>query len=85
MVRSGQVTGHKKEYEKYVRTVKERVDLQTEKFNYLLEKALDLIKTHNSDQKTIREKLSNGKTVSDFQSCHRKAHDNYKSFTRETQ
>jgi len=36
VVRSGEITSHKKEYEKHVRLVKEKVDLQTEKFNYLL-------------------------------------------------
>ena len=82
VVRSSQVTGHKKEYEKYVRTVKDRVDLQTEKFNYLLEKALQLIKTHNTDQKAIKEKLATGKTLSDYQSCNMKAHDNFKNFLR---
>lgn len=84
-MRSGEITNHKKEYEKHVRTVKEKMDLQTEKFNYLLEKCLQFIKTHNTDQKSVKEELSQGKTLSDFQGCHRKAHENYKNFLRETQ
>lgn len=58
------------------------MDLQTEKFNYLLEKCLQLIKNHNADQKSVKEELSQGKILSDFQGCYRKAHENYKSFLR---
>jgi hypothetical protein len=82
VVRSGEITNHKKEYEKHVRTVKDKMDLQTEKFNYLLEKSLQLIKTHNADQKAVKEQLTQGKNLADFQSCHRKAHENNKNITR---
>ena len=42
--RSGEITNHKKKYEKYVRLIKDKMDLQTEKFNFLLERGLEAMK-----------------------------------------
>ncbi len=64
MKRSGEITNHKKRYEKYARTVREKMDLQTERFNLLLEKALEHLKSHNAGQKQIKEQFSSGKNLS---------------------
>jgi hypothetical protein len=45
--RSTEITSHKKMYERHARSTREKMDAQTEKFNFLLEKSLQLMKTHN--------------------------------------
>jgi|JI8StandDraft_1071087.scaffolds.fasta_scaffold480244_1 hypothetical protein len=45
--RATEITSHKKIYERHARTTKEKMDTQTEKFNYLLEKSLQLMKAHS--------------------------------------
>ena len=53
--RASEITSHKKIYERHARTTKEKMDSQTEKFNFLLEKSLHLMKAHNEEQKKVRE------------------------------
>lgn len=46
---------------------------------------MQLFKDHNADQKVAKESLTKGKTLADFQGSYRKAHENFKYFSREMQ
>ncbi len=64
MKRSGEITNHKKRYEKYARMIRERMDVQTERVNFLLEKGLELLKVHNVHQKQLKDNLPQAKNLS---------------------
>ena len=80
MKRSGEITGHKKKYEKHARTIKDKMDLQTEKFNFLLEKGLVKLKEHNTEQKSMKEHIPKCKNLSELQGMHSRCRENYNSF-----
>ncbi len=64
MKRSGEITNHKKRYEKYARMIRERMDGQTERVNFLLEKGLEMLKAHNQQQKQLKDNLPQAKNLS---------------------
>ena len=80
MKRSGEIANHKKKYEKYARTIKDKMDLQTEKFNFLLEQGLAKLKEHNGDQKKMKEHIPKCKNLSELQGMYSRARENYNSF-----
>lgn len=63
--------------------VKDRMDLQTEKFNYLLEKSLELMKAHTASQNQVREQIPSAKNLSELQGLLGKARENSNYFGTE--
>lgn len=81
--RSAEITNHKKKYERHARTTRERMDAQTEKFNFLLEKSLQLMKAHTEEQKRVREELPAAKNLSQLQGLAGRNRENSQRFETE--
>ncbi|KRX00539.1 hypothetical protein PPERSA_04560 [Pseudocohnilembus persalinus] len=66
-VRSSQITNHKKRYERHARATIDKIDLQTEHFNFLLETGLDDTKEYETEIKKCLERLPTGHTLAKLQ------------------
>ncbi|KAL4438837.1 hypothetical protein ABPG74_016557 [Tetrahymena malaccensis] len=66
-IRSAQITVHKKRYERHARTTIEKVDLQTEHFNFLMEQAFEDLQEHETEQKNYKDSLSSATTLAKLQ------------------
>lgn len=56
------------------------MDLQTQKFNFLLEKGLECLKNHNTEQKSMKEHIPKCKNLSELQGMFSRTRQNYNSF-----
>lgn len=79
-VRSAQITNHKKRYERHARNAIDKIDLQTEHFNYLLETCLEDTKEYEAEQKLCCERLPTGHTLAKLQGILNSARENQFKF-----
>ncbi|EGR27437.1 hypothetical protein IMG5_196200 [Ichthyophthirius multifiliis] len=66
-VRSAQISQHKKRYERFARSSIEKIDLQTEHFNFLMEQALEDMKEHEIQQKQYKDSLQTANKLAKLQ------------------
>lgn len=66
-IRSAQITMHKKRYERHARETIEKIDLQTEHFNFLMENAFEEMEEHEKNQKDYKNQLSSATTLAKLQ------------------
>lgn len=60
--------------------MKDKMDLQTEKFNFLLEKGLETLKSHNTEQKKMKEHILKCKNLSELQGMYSRTRENSNQF-----
>lgn len=78
--RSAQITEHKKKYERHTRSSLQKMNLQSEEFNYLLEECLNDLKSYESDQSNLRDALPNAMSLPKLQGILNTVRENFYKF-----
>ncbi|CAD8079070.1 unnamed protein product [Paramecium primaurelia] len=80
VLRSQQITMHKKRYERYAKQLVERIDDQTEQINFLLEGGLLDMKDYIQEQQTLKNNLQSATTLAKLQGIQNTVKENYFKF-----
>lgn len=79
-LRSSQISQHKLRYERHAKWVYEKVDLQTEEYNFYVEGSLNDMKDYEKEQKSLKDGLQSANTLAKFQGIQNSVKENYFKF-----